>query len=185
MEQSPETRSVERHEVSQVDSQSTPRDPPVAGQTGFQQTERVARSPMGVERREQSVVDRAGGEHRQTSTRDYAAEHGLQLYKGEQLIWLLLGIVEVLIGLRVVLKLFAANAENGFAHFIYGVAGFFLTPFFGLTGTPAAGGSVLEVSSIIAMAIYALVAWGIVWVIRLLFLRTASHGTSTYDRYQS
>ena len=185
MEQSPETRSVERHEISQVDSQSTPTNPPVAGPTGFEQTKRVAQTPLGVERREQSVVDRAGGEHRQTSTRDYAAEQSLQLYKVVQLVWLVLGIVEVLIGLRVVLKLIAANPSNGFASFIYGFAGFFVKPFFGLTGTPAVGGSVLEISSIIAMAIYALVAWALVWVIRLLFLRSASHGTSTYDRFHS
>jgi len=185
MEESPETRSVERHEISQVDPQSDPAKGAVAGPASFEQTERVAQSPMGVERRERRVVDQAGGEHHETSTRDRAAEQQLQLYKGEQLIWLLLGIIDVLIGLRVVLKLFAANANNGFAHFVYGVAGFFLTPFFGLTGTPAAGGSVLEVSSIIAMAIYALIAWGIVWVIRLVFLRTGSRSTTTYDRYQS
>ena len=185
MEQSPETRPVERRENSQVDLRSAPTNPPVAGRNGFEQTERVAQSPMGVERREQSVVDRAGGEHRQTSTRDYAAEQGLRLYKVVQLVWLVLAVIEVLIGLRVVLKLIAANPSNGFASFIYGFAGFFVTPFFGLTGTPAAGGSVLEISSIIAMVIYALVAWGIVWVIRLLFLRTASHATSTYDRFQS
>lgn len=161
MEQSPETR------------------PPVG------QTERVTQTPMGVERRERSVIDQSGGEHQETSTRDRGAEQSLQLYKAVQLIWLLLGIVEVLIGLRVVLKLFAANADNGFASFIYGVAGVFVAPFVGLTGTPAAGGSVLEISSIIAMAIYALLAWGIVWIVRLLFLRSASSSSTTYDRYQS
>ena len=45
----------------------------------------------------------------------------------------------MLIGLRVVLKLFAANADNGFASFIYGVAGVFVAPFVGLSGTLAAG----------------------------------------------
>ena len=161
MEQSPETR------------------PPVG------QTERVTQTPMGVERHERSVIDPAGGEHAETSTRDHGAEQSLQLYKAVQLIWLLLGIVEVLIGLRVVLKLFAANANNGFASFIYGASGVLVAPFVGLAGTPAAGGSVLEVSSIIAMAIYALVAWGIVWVVRLLLLRSGSGSSTTYDRYQS
>ena len=185
MEQSPETRSTERREISQVDSRSTPTNPPVADSTGFEQTDRVAQSPMGVERRDRSVIDRSGGEHRQTSTRDHAAEQSLQLYKVVQLVWLVLAAIEVLIGLRVILKLIAANPSNGFASFIYGFAGFFVTPFVGLTGTPAAGGSVLEISSIIAMAIYALVAWAIVWVIRLLFLRSGSGSSTTYDRYQS
>jgi len=35
------------------------------------------------------------------------------------------------------------------------------------------------------MAIYALVFWGIVWVIRLLFLRSVSGSSTTYDRFQS
>jgi uncharacterized membrane protein len=149
------------------------------------QTEGVAQTPLGVERRERRVIDQAGGEHAETSTRDYGAEQRLQLYKGVQLIWFIFGIVEVLIGLRVALKLFAANAANGFASFIYGAAGVFVAPFVGLTGTPAAGGSVLEVSSLVAMAIYALLAWGIVWVVRLLFLRSGSGSSTTYDRYQA
>lgn len=139
----------------------------------------------GVERRERSVVGPTGSEHRETKVRNYAAEQDLQLYKGVQLVWLILGIVEAFIGLRVVLKLIAANPDNGFASFIYKIAGFLITPFVGLTGTPASGGSVLEIPSLIAMLIYALAAWVIVWLIRLLFLQTASRGSSTYDRSES
>jgi len=185
MAQSPETRSVEHDVISQRDTPSAPVNTEVVAPAGFEQTDRIAQTPLGVERREQSVVDRSGGEHHETSTRDRGAEQRLQLYKVVQLIWLVFGIIEVLIGLRVVLKLFAANASNGFAQFIYGAAGLFVAPFLGLTGTPSAGGSVLEVSSIIAIAIYALLAWGIVWVVRLLFLRSGSGSSTTYDRYQS
>jgi hypothetical protein len=44
-----------------------------------------------------------------------------------------------------------------------------MTPFFGLTATPSANGSVLELSSLIAMLVYALLAWGIVRVLWIVF----------------
>ncbi len=93
----------------------------------------------------------------------------LDLYKLTDLIWLLTGILEGLIGIRILLKLIAANPAAGFAQFIYSITGFFLTPFVGLTATPSAGGSVLELSSIIAMMVYALIAWIVVRVLWLAF----------------
>ncbi|MDO8674170.1 MAG: hypothetical protein Q7O66_22385, partial [Dehalococcoidia bacterium] len=87
-----------------------------------------------------------------------------------------------LIGLRVFLKLIGANPANDFASFVYNFAGVFLSPFFGLTGSPSSGGIVLEVPSLIAMLVYALVGWAIVRVILPLFDQPATRSTSTYDR---
>ena len=103
-----------------------------------------------------------------TSQRDVGQEQRIFSFKATQWIWVALGIVEVLIGLRVLLKLIAANPASPFAAFIYNLSDIFLFPFVGLVGTPAAGGVVLELSSIIAMLVYALLAWGlerIVWVV--------------------
>ncbi|MBE2199544.1 MAG: YggT family protein [Anaerolinea sp.] len=69
------------------------------------------------------------------------------------------------------LKLIAANPESPFAAFIYNVSAIFLYPFAGLVGTPAAGGVVLELSSIIAMLVYALLAWGIERIVWVIFYR--------------
>ena len=99
------------------------------------------------------------------------------------MIWLLFGIVEGLIGLRVLLKLIGANPDNGFASFIYNAAALFLAPFFGLIGSPSAGGMVLEVPSLIAMLVYALLGWLIMRVISQFFFPPATRSTSTYDRY--
>jgi hypothetical protein len=85
-----------------------------------------------------------------------------------QLVWLLFGILEMLIGLRVFLKLIAANPNSPFAALVYNASALFVWPFSGLTRTPAAEGMVLEISSIIAMIVYALVAWAIVrliWIV--------------------
>ncbi len=149
----------------------------------IEQMEQVVRSQSGVERSERVVVDRAGAvEHRESVVHNVANEHFMKVAKACQLVWLCAGIIEVLIGLRIVLKLIAANPNSGFASFVYNVASPFLAPFFGLTGSPAAGGSVLEVPSVIAMLVYALLAWGIVRITRLLFDQSSTRSTSTYDR---
>ena len=89
-------------------------------------------------------------------------------FQATQLIWLGLGLLEGLLGLRIFLKLIGANAANPFATLLYSVTDLFLIPFVGLTGTPASNGLVFEISSVIAMIVYALLAWvleRIVWVI--------------------
>lgn len=89
-------------------------------------------------------------------------------FKATQLIWLGLGILEVLFALRVFLKLIAANPANMFASLLYAFTDLFLFPFAGLTRTPAAGGMVLEIHTLIAMVVYALAAWALerlVWVV--------------------
>ena len=104
----------------------------------------------------------------QTTQREPERERRIFTFKAAQLIWLFLGILEGLLALRFVLKLIAANAASPIAVFIYGFTGLFLFPFAGLTGTPAVGNMVLEISTVIAMVVYALLAWGlerIVWVI--------------------
>ena len=92
-------------------------------------------------------------------------------FKLTQLVWLLFGLLEALIALRVGLKLIGANPANPFAALVYNLSALFLWPFFGLTGTPAANGMVLEIPSLIAMVVYALVAWAIARVVWLLLYR--------------
>jgi hypothetical protein len=92
-------------------------------------------------------------------------------FKATQLIWLGLGILEIMLALRVFLKLIAANPGNLFASMLYAVTDLFLFPFAGLTRTPAAGGMVLEVHTLIAMVVYALAAWALERLVWVLFYR--------------
>src|SRR5512134_1921455 len=80
-------------------------------------------------------------------------------FKVTQLIWLFLGILEGLIALRIGLKLIGANPESPIVALIYGLTFLFLFPFQGMVATPSAGSMVLELSSLFAMVIYALIAW--------------------------
>lgn len=83
------------------------------------------------------------------------------------------GVVIALLALRVVLLLLAANDENAFVNFIYGVSGVFAAPFYGIFNyEPSYGEFTFEISSVVAGAVYALVAWGLA----KLFTLTSSRG---------
>lgn len=149
------------------------------------QTEQFVQSGAGIEQQERSFSDATGAVHRQWFVRDVEGEHWIWLNKLSQLIWLIFGVIEVLIGLRILLKLIGANPYNDFAHFIYNASAVFLAPFFGLVGSPAANGMVLELPSLIAMLVYAFLGWAVVRVIWLAFYRPLTRSASTYDRYRS
>lgn len=91
--------------------------------------------------------------------------------KATQIIWLLLVLLEAALGLRVLFKLLAVNPSNPFASFLYNFTNLFVAPFANLTGAPAVGGSVLEVSTLIAMLIYLLFAWALARIVYVLFYR--------------
>lgn len=95
--------------------------------------------------------------------------HHMTAYKVRGLVWLLFGILEALIGLRVLLKLIAADAENSFAMFVYASTEAALAPFAGLVVSPAVGDIVLEIYALIAMVVYALLAAVLAQVAWLLF----------------
>ena len=99
------------------------------------------------------------------------------------LIWLLFGALDVLIVLRVVLKLIAANPTNGFSSFIYGFTDIFLSPFNNLIASPVVGNGVFEISSLVALVVYSLVAWLIVRLFRLVFTPARTkQSVTTYRR---
>ena len=101
----------------------------------------------------------------------YRVDPTVTAYRLASFIWMLFGILIGVIGLRVLLKFIAANPANPFAALVYSVTDIFLWPFFGLTGTPSANGMVLEIPSIIAMLIYALLGWVFVKITWLLLDR--------------
>ena len=106
-----------------------------------------------------------------TTREEAGREQRIATFKVTQLIWLLLGLLEAVIALRVVFKLIGVNAANPFAAFLYRLTDLFVAPFVGLTGAPAVGNMVLEISSVIAMIVYFLVAWGLERIVYVVFYR--------------
>lgn len=80
--------------------------------------------------------------------------------------------LEMLLVVRFLLHLLGANSANGFATFINTLSGLFVAPFATLLQNPAFGGMVLEVTTMVAMLVYAILAWVIGRVIWLTMSRT-------------
>jgi len=88
--------------------------------------------------------------------------------RGARIVWLVLGIVEALLIMRVVLKALGANPAAGFSQLVYSLTAPLVLPFQGIFPTPATSRSVLELSALVAIVVYALIAWGIVRLIAIL-----------------
>lgn len=86
----------------------------------------------------------------------------------ERIVYYILGILMALLAFRFVLSLLGANRENAFASLIYGISYPFVAPFFGLFGYRVQYGVArFEIETLVAMAVYALIAYGIVKLIRI------------------
>lgn len=90
----------------------------------------------------------------------------------EYLIYFFFGALEVLLVFRLILKLTGASISSAFVGLIYGLTGIFILPFEGIFRRGYTQGvettSVLEPSTLVAIIVYAVLAVGIVKLIRIL-----------------
>ena len=139
-----------------------------------------------VARREDvRVSQQPGAEQRQVVTEDVNAGQRQTLQWITALIGFLFTVLEGLIGLRIVLKFIDANAQNAFAGLIYKLTALFVAPFAGLVGNPAVGGNVLEITSLVALIVYALVAAVLIRLVWLVFYHPSAKTVTTYQRDQT
>ena len=96
------------------------------------------------------------------------------LFKGTQIVWYLLSILEVLLAFRFLLKLTGANAGAGFTNFIYSLSQPFIAPFAAVFQRTSIQGSVFEWTTLLAMIVYWVVAVGIIRL--FLMSKTVSTG---------
>lgn len=72
----------------------------------------------------------------------------------------LFGLIEGLLGLRVILKLFGANASAPFVNWVYEISKPLLAPFKGAFPAPALqGGFTIEFTALFAMLVYGLIGY--------------------------
>lgn len=116
-----------------------------------------------------------------TTQREPEREQRIFTFKASQWIWLLFGVLEAIIALRIGLKLIGANAESPIVAMIYGFTSLFLIPFAGLIASPTIGGMVLEISSLFAIAVYALIAVAFERLVWLIFYRPRSQPVSVTE----
>lgn len=85
----------------------------------------------------------------------------------EYLVYFLFGLLDVLLTIRLLLKLTGASTASAFVRLIYGITGLFTLPFQGIFRQAYSSNSVLEPSTIVALIVYILLAWGIVKLLRI------------------
>ncbi|OHA86076.1 MAG: hypothetical protein A2123_03150 [Candidatus Zambryskibacteria bacterium GWB1_40_5] len=78
------------------------------------------------------------------------------------MVWYIVGLIEVLLLFRFVLKLLGANAGAGFTSFIYGATNFLASPFISVFRVSYIEGNIFEWTTLLAMLVYWIIAMGIV-----------------------
>lgn len=112
-----------------------------------------------TEVRETNVRDGATEVHRETVVHDSQADSRVV---ARRTVWYIIGFIIALLALRMILLLLAANENNAFVGFVYALSGVFAWPFYGIFNyQPAYGSSVFEVSTLVAIIVYALIGWGV------------------------
>lgn len=88
------------------------------------------------------------------------------------LVYFFFGVLEVLLAFRLILKLSGANLGNAFVGLVYGITGIFILPFQGIfqrvVGQVVQTTSVFEPSTLVALIVYAILAWGIVKLLSVI-----------------
>ena len=90
----------------------------------------------------------------------------------EYLIYFFFGALEILLAFRLVLKLTGASLSSGFVGLIYGLTRIFILPFEGIFHQATTKGiettAVLEPATLVSIIVYAVLAVGIVKLVRIL-----------------
>ena len=90
------------------------------------------------------------------------------IFRAYQIIWYILAVLEVLFAFRFVFKALGANPFSGFVSLIYSITDPLTFPFQGILGQYTVGNTIFEWSTIIAGVVYALIAWGIVYLFQMI-----------------
>lgn len=91
--------------------------------------------------------------------------------KARKITYYILGVLETLFAFRLIFKILGANPESAFVKAMYAITNIFLRPFEGIFRSAVTKGieteAVLEPELLIAMAAYAVLAFGIIKMIEL------------------
>lgn len=102
----------------------------------------------------------------QTEHPQEAFEKKKVIFRSYQVIWYILGVIEVLLAFRIFLRM-AGAYPSGFTNLIYTLSAPFALPFRGILKTTDEGG-VIEWSTFVAMIVYVLLAYGLVQLMQFI-----------------
>ncbi len=84
-----------------------------------------------------------------------------------QLVWFVVGFINVVLALRIVFLLFNAQ-QSGFTGALYSITRPFVMAFNGIFPAPSQGNTYFDTAALVAIIIYSLASWGIVTLIRII-----------------
>ncbi len=108
-----------------------------------------------------------------TSSRSAALqEERRHFFEAYHLVYYALGAIESILAFRFLFKLFGANPNSGFVSFVYTLAGILMSPFRSIFHSATTMGvetvSVFEPATLIAMAVFGLIGWGVAKLIAIV-----------------
>jgi uncharacterized protein YggT (Ycf19 family) len=139
-----------------------------------------------MERREESEIERDQAGNVREHQRVVSDEPGAPAEESEvvsnfnpswravQLVYLVFGLIDGLLLIRLVLKLLGANPTAGFSSWTYNVTAVFLAPFKNILPTIGNEQSQLEMSVVLAILVYALVGWAVARLLTIIFYRNVT-----------
>jgi uncharacterized protein YggT (Ycf19 family) len=101
-------------------------------------------------------------------------EEGRYNFRAAAAVGLIVGVIDVLIAGRFLLKLLGASTQSSFVNLIYSASSPLVAPFHGIFPNTGSTGNVFEPAALVAIAVYAVLGWGAVALIRIA---TAPRGT--------
>ncbi len=124
-----------------------------------------------IERRQDLQHDEEAFRLRQEEKRLRAARLNTPFVWIVNSIFWLVGSLEILLGIRFLLRLFAANPQNEFARLINNLSAPFIAPFSTLFISPIFGGGsyIFDINIIIAIVAYSLLSYLAVSLVRFIF----------------
>jgi uncharacterized protein YggT (Ycf19 family) len=76
--------------------------------------------------------------------------------------------IEVLLIFRAIFKVIGANSSSGFVSLIYSITDVMVVPFQGIVPSAVSGNSIMEWATLIAGVVFALIAWGLVYLLQFI-----------------
>jgi hypothetical protein len=117
--------------------------------------------------RRRTVIDEADGGTVVHARRSGAPEKRV-IFRTYQVIWYVLGVFETLLILRFIFRLSGASTASSFVRLIYGMSEPLVAPFRGIYPTVNVARSYFEGITIVAMIIWFLIAWGLIYLFQLV-----------------
>ena len=100
-----------------------------------------------------------------------APRREIRHFKAVNIVYFIAGVIEVLLVFRFLFRLFAANPNSGLVIFVDSVSAPFMAPFNLIFPTSVVGNNAFEWPVLLAMAVYLIIAFGIVQLINVIVAR--------------